>query len=171
MITRLVLSLIIISMCSFCINSKPSPKTISKNPQLMENKSEKTIIRAIRYQNGNAKGVVFDQKQAENLISIALKLLETAEPMRVHLEEEEMKSLKNTASGFKIFFSPALETTPNTARLSKMLFLLEGNFSNQPKSPNALFFVALDDDNQYIQSPYAAQNMAELVKSLDNMLK
>jgi hypothetical protein len=171
MIFRLLISTLAVGLYSFCVSSTTTSDTTPNDVQVMENKTDNTIIRAIRYQSGKAIGANVAAEHKDSLIAIAISLLNEAEPMRIHLDEAVMKALKSEATGFEIFFSPPLTVAPDAARLSKMLFLLEGDFSNHDPIPDARFFIALDDNNQYIQSPYVADNKAAMVKLLDGFLK
>jgi len=172
MLIRLFLSALFVGLCSFCLHSTtPASTGSNQDDSLMEHNLENTVIRAIRYESGKPKGVTVSKENTESIISIVRNLLETSEPMRIHLEMEEIQSLRSAATGFEIFFSPALETSSDAARLSKMFFLTEGDFSTRIESTNARFFVALDDNNQYIQSPFEAESKAELVGQLNDLLK
>lgn len=89
------------------------------------------------------------------------------EPVRIHLDKDEMSKLFNENDFMEISFSESLIFSNGSSGISKFVYFLSGTFKNEHSGNIGYFFISTDD-GQFIQSPFAVQRniINEIEKNL-----
>lgn len=149
MITMLM---VILGLLGCCTNI---PKN-NHNLQFENSKAVESII-AVKYINKN-KGITktFNVLKQEEMRKLINKLIANSEPLRIHLEENEIDNLFNENDYYEITFNKTNDLDLNPQAINRFFYFLSGKYENKPKSKITYFFIETND-GQYIQSPFVAE--------------
>lgn len=149
----MIIILIVISgLLGCCTNiSKNNHSLQFENSKAMEN------IMSVKYINKN-KGITktYNVLKPEELSKLIDKLIALSEPLRIHLEENEIDILFNENDYYEINFNKTKGSELNTQTINKFFYFLSGRYENKQESKVTYFFIETID-GQYIQSPFVAE--------------
>lgn len=132
---------------------------ITKNNHNLQFENSKAVenIISVKYININ-KGITktFNVLKQEEMRKLINKLIANSEPLRIHLEENEIDNLFKENDYYEINFNKANDLDLNSQAINRFFYFLSGKYENKQESKITYFFIETND-GQYIQSPFVAE--------------
>ena len=155
----------------FC-NSPKSTSVDSKKPDSMSESIITNIkIKQIDGETGKTDLYIIDSEFSDTIVTIIMSLIGGSEPLRLHLDESEMKELFNNTISTEISFSPPVSANLGALRLTRFLFFTNGEYGNESGKEQTYFFLAYDDNDEFIQSPFVNFTMGDEFQHLQEIIK
>ena len=125
----------------------------------------------IKYINSR-KGLIEDYNcsDCQEFIKKIFELINISEPVRIQLDEIEMKQLFDANGYMEITFTKPVIIEHEPSDIFKFVYFVSGNYGNDYNTDISYFFIA-KQDGQFIQSPFAvAKNTRSEIESYLNKL-
>lgn len=129
-------------------------KNANSDSKRMDSVENDISIKYINQKNGLSNN--YENFDAEGVINLITDLLIHSEPVRVHLDEIEMNDLFNDNDLWEFSFAKPFVSENGSLGISKFVYFLSGNYSNDDSANISYFFIATND-GQFIQSPLVAE--------------
>ncbi len=161
---KIFMLLITLSGLLGCCNRITDKKENAGAESLGSDESSVTV-KHVNKRTGESKE--YDKANFKEIAKFVSRLVSLGEPVRIHLDENEMEKLFNQNEYLEISFGKPLILAQGSSGIAKFVYFLSGNYGNSPTGNIGYFFIATDD-GQFIQSPFAVQRniINEIEKNL-----